>query len=82
MWTIELAVMLLMIGLNSIFAAYEISLAALGVGRLHSLHADGKRGAEAAVRMKQNIEGSLAVVQEAYLANSQADYDGGSPEAA
>ena len=63
MWTIELAVMILMIGLNSIFAAYEISLASIGMGQLHSLVADKTRGAEAAFAMKQNIEGSLAVVQ-------------------
>jgi putative hemolysin len=63
MWTIELAVMVLMIGLNSVFAAYEISLASVGAGRLHSLVAEKKSGAEAAVRMKENIEASLAVVQ-------------------
>jgi putative hemolysin len=63
MWTIELAVMLLMICLNSVFAAYEISLASIGAGRLHSFLAEKKRGAESAVRMKENIEGSLAVVQ-------------------
>jgi len=63
MWTLELAVMLVMIGLNSVFAAYEISLASVGAARLHSLVKEKKRGAEAAVRMKDNIEGSLAVVQ-------------------
>lgn len=63
MWTVELAVMVLMIALNSVFAAYEISLASVGAGRLHSLAAEKRRGAEAAVRMKENIEGSLAVVQ-------------------
>ncbi len=63
MWTVELAVMVLMIALNSVFAAYEISLASVGTGRLHTLAAEKKRGAEAAVRMKENIEGSLAVVQ-------------------
>lgn len=63
MWTLELAVMAIMIGLNSIFAGYEISLASIGAGRLHTLRAEKKRGAESAVRMKENIEGSLAVVQ-------------------
>ena len=63
MWTVELAVMVLMIGLNSVFAAYEISLASIGAGRLHTLRTEKKRGSEAAVRMKENIEGSLAVVQ-------------------
>jgi putative hemolysin len=63
MWTLELAVMVIMIGLNSIFAGYEISLASIGAGRLHTLRTEKKRGAESAVRMKENIEGSLAVVQ-------------------
>jgi len=63
MWTVELAVMILMIGLNSLFAAYEISLASISAGRLHTLVSEKKRGAEAAARMKDNIEGSLAVVQ-------------------
>lgn len=63
MWTFELAIMLLMIGFNSIFAAYEISLASVGAGRLHALVAENRRGAEAAARMKENIEASLAVVQ-------------------
>jgi putative hemolysin len=63
MLTIELAVMAGMIALNSVFAAYEISLASIGAGTLHSFVTEKKRGAEAAVRMKENIEGSLAVVQ-------------------
>jgi putative hemolysin len=63
MWTLELAVMVIMIGLNSIFAGYEISLASIGAGRLHTLRTEKKLGAESAVRMKENIEGSLAVVQ-------------------
>ncbi|XZE17720.1 hemolysin family protein [Pirellulaceae bacterium SH449] len=63
MYTLEIAVMIVMIGFNSVFAAYEISLASIGIGRLHALRAGKKRGADAAVRMKENIEGSLAVVQ-------------------
>ncbi len=63
MWTLELAVMAMMIGLNSVFAAYEISLASISAGRLHSLQAAKTRGADSAARMKENIEGSLAVVQ-------------------
>lgn len=63
MWTFELAVMFLMISLNSVFAAYEISLASISSGRLHGLRKEGRRGAEVASRMKDNIEGSLAVVQ-------------------
>jgi len=63
MWTIELAIMLVMIGFNSVFAAYEISLASVSAGRLNSLVAENRRGAEAAARMKENIEASLAVIQ-------------------
>ncbi len=59
----ELIVMAVMIGLNSLFAAYEIALASIGEGRLHALVEGGRRGAASALRMKQNIEGSLAVVQ-------------------
>ena len=55
--------MLVMIGLNSVFAAYEISLASISAGRLHALRDEKERGAEASLRMKENIEGSLAIVQ-------------------
>ncbi len=63
MWTIELAVMAVMIGFNSIFAGYEIALASVGLARLDTLVKEKSRGAAAAWRMKQNMEGSLAVVQ-------------------
>ncbi len=63
MWTFELAIMASMIGLNSIFAAYEISLASIGAGRLHGLVGEKRWGAESAARMKDNIEASLAVIQ-------------------
>lgn len=63
MWTIELLVMGLMIVINSVFAAYEIALASVGLARLDTLARDHHRGAAAALRMKQNIEASLAVVQ-------------------
>ena len=63
MWTFELAVMAAMIGLNSIFAGYEIALASVGLARLDTLVKEKRRGAVAAWRMKQNMEASLAVVQ-------------------
>ena len=63
MWTIELAVMAVMIGFNSIFAGYEIALASVGLAPLDTLVKEKRRGAVAAWRMKQNMEGSLAVVQ-------------------
>ena len=63
MWTIELVVIFVMIFFNSIFAGYEIALASVGVGRLNALATERRRGAPAALRMKQKIEASLAVVQ-------------------
>ena len=63
MWGIELVIMTVMIGINSLFAAYEIALASVGLGRLNALVHEQRRGATAAVRMKQRMEASLAVVQ-------------------
>ncbi len=63
MWTVELIVIAVMIGFNGIFAAYEIALASIGQGRLVTLKNEGRRGAAAALRMKQSMEASLAVVQ-------------------
>jgi putative hemolysin len=54
---------LLMIGLNALFAAYEIALASCSLGRLKALADERRRGAESALYMKQNMEASLAVVQ-------------------
>lgn len=63
MGTIELIVVASMIALNSVFAAYEIALTSVGLGRLHTLVAERRRGATAALRMKEKMEASLAVVQ-------------------
>lgn len=63
MWFFELIVVFVMIGFNAVFAAYEIALASIGVGRLQALVQEGRRGAKAALRMKQRMEASLAVVQ-------------------
>ncbi len=63
MWSIELAVMLAMIVINSIFAAYEIALASIDATRLDRLAREHQRGAAAALFMKKNMEASLAVVQ-------------------
>lgn len=63
MWTTEILVMLAMIGINSILAAYEIALASITLSRLHVLVKEGRQGAQAALYMKENMEGSLAVVQ-------------------
>ncbi len=59
----ELIVILLMIGLNSLFAAYEIALASVTVARLQLLASENHRGAKAALFMKENFEASLATVQ-------------------
>lgn len=63
MWGLEIAVMLLMIGINSIFAAYEIALASVSMARLHRLADEKRTGAQVALYMKDNMEASLAVVQ-------------------
>lgn len=63
MWTTEFLVMLAMIGINGILAAYEIALASISLSRLQVLERDGRKGARAASYMKANMEGSLAVVQ-------------------
>lgn len=60
---VELLVMVLMIGFNAVFAAYEISLAAISVAQLRVLAQDRRHGAEAAVYMKENVEASLSAVQ-------------------
>lgn len=63
MFGIELIVMVFMIGLNSILAAYEIALASISFSRLQSLISANRKGASAALYMKQNLEGSLAGIQ-------------------
>lgn len=63
MWTVELAVIAVMIGFNSILAGFEIALASVGLGRLQALVEQRRSGAAAAMRMKQRMEASLAVVQ-------------------
>lgn len=63
MWGIEIVIMLAMIAINGLLAGYEIALASVTIGRLQVLAAEGKRGAKAALYMKQNMEASLAAVQ-------------------
>lgn len=52
-----------MLLLNGVFAAYELALASVRVGRLKALVDQKRRGAAIALRMKNRMEGSLAVVQ-------------------
>ncbi len=59
----ELLVVLVMIFVNAVFAAYEIALASVTISRLQTLIKSGRAGAAAALQMKEDIEKSLAVVQ-------------------
>jgi putative hemolysin len=59
----EIIVILLMLFVNAVFAAYEMSLASISRARLVSLCQQKKRGAEEAAYMKDRMEASLAVVQ-------------------
>lgn len=59
----EWIVVVLMVLLNALFAAYEIALASVTKTRLETLGDEGRFGAQAAVLMKDGIEKSLAVVQ-------------------
>ena len=60
---IEILVMLAMIAVNSVFAAYEIALASITQSRLQVLLREKRAGARAAAAMKGTMERSLAVVQ-------------------
>jgi putative hemolysin len=59
----ELAIIVVMIGVNSVFAAYEIALASVTAAQLKRLADAHPREAKVALYMKQNMEASLAVVQ-------------------
>ena len=59
----ELLVILVMIGLNGLFAGYEIALASVSILRLQVLVRENTTGAKAALYMKENFEASLATVQ-------------------
>jgi putative hemolysin len=56
-------IILAMVALNALFAAYEIALASVSAGRLKALADEHRSGARAGLFMKQNMEASLAVVQ-------------------
>lgn len=63
MWGVEWIVILAMIMVNGVFAAYEIALASVSAARLQILVREKRSGASAALEMKQSMEASLAVVQ-------------------
>jgi len=60
---LEFVVVLFMVFVNAVFAAYEIALASVSVARLQALSGERRTGAVAALAMKDGIERSLAVVQ-------------------
>jgi putative hemolysin len=54
---------LAMIMLTAVFAAYELALASVRIGRLRLLVEQKRRGARTALQMKEKMEKSLAVAQ-------------------
>lgn len=58
-----LITILAMLALNGVFAAYELALASVRIARLRALVEKRRAGAAIALRMKERMEGSLAVVQ-------------------
>jgi putative hemolysin len=60
---IELVIVILMVAVNGVFAAYEIALASVSLARLQMLADQKRSGAHSAIEMKEGIEKSLAVVQ-------------------
>lgn len=59
----ELLIVFGMVLINALLAAYEIALASVSTVRLQTLVKQQRVGAAAALRMKEGIEKSLAVVQ-------------------
>lgn len=59
----EILVIVLVLFVNAVFAAYEMALASISRARLSFLCQQKKRGAEEAAYMKDRMEASLAVVQ-------------------
>lgn len=59
----ELIIIVLMLAVNALFAAYEMALASVSRTRLEVLLRSNRRGARSAVRMKDRLEASLAVIQ-------------------
>ncbi|MBA4387632.1 MAG: hypothetical protein C0404_06600 [Verrucomicrobia bacterium] len=59
----EIVVILCMLAVNGLFAAYEMALASVSLARVQALAEMHKRGAQAALHMKQRLEASLATVQ-------------------
>jgi putative hemolysin len=62
-WLVEGLIILAMLAVNAVFAAYEMALASVSRARLAALAQANRHGAHAAVHMKERLEKSLAVVQ-------------------
>ncbi|MBP5616946.1 MAG: HlyC/CorC family transporter [Elusimicrobiaceae bacterium] len=56
-------VIILMLALNALLAAYEMALASISRTKISVLFQENHSGAQAALFMKDHLEGSLAVVQ-------------------
>jgi putative hemolysin len=63
MFGYELIVILVMLALNAVFAAYEMGLASISRARLAIMLSERKRGAADAIFMKDRMEASLAIIQ-------------------
>jgi putative hemolysin len=63
MFGYELVVIILMLVLNAVFAAYEMGLASISRARIAVLVNEKKKGAAEAAFMKDRMEASLAIVQ-------------------
>jgi putative hemolysin len=59
----ELVTIAAMLVANGVFAAYELALASVSLGRLRMMAEQRRPGAAAALAMKDRMEASLAVVQ-------------------
>ncbi|MBF0216621.1 MAG: HlyC/CorC family transporter [Candidatus Omnitrophica bacterium] len=62
-FTYSFIIIILMLALNAVFAAYEMALASVTRARLKGLIQEKRKGSEEALFMKERIEGSLAVIQ-------------------
>ena len=62
-YMVEITVIVAMLALNAVFAAYEMVLAAVSRARFLMLCEQKRRCAESALGMKSRLEASLAVVQ-------------------
>jgi len=60
---VTVLIIVAMLAMNAVFAAFELALASVRLPRLGVLAEQGKRGASAAMAMKGRMEASLAVVQ-------------------